>query len=43
MIGMKKKGLPDGTSGVFDGAASEAQPVASKTRAAHIPPIDIIG
>jgi hypothetical protein len=39
----EKRDLPNGTPGVFDGAASEAQPAASRTRAAHTPPIDLIG
>jgi hypothetical protein len=43
MMGMKTEDLPNGTSCVFEGAASEAEPVAAKTRAAHTPPIDIIG
>jgi hypothetical protein len=40
---MKTRDLPNGTSTVFEGAALEAEPVAAKTRAAHTPPIDIIG
>jgi len=42
-MGMKTRDLPNGTSTVFEGAALEAEPVAAKTRAAHTPPIDIIG
>ena len=40
---MKTEDLPNGTSSVFEGAASEAEPAAAKARAAHTPPIDIIG
>ena len=40
---MKTRDLPNGTSSVFEGAALEAEPAAAKTRAAHTPPIDIIG
>jgi hypothetical protein len=42
-MGMKTEDLAIGTSGVFEGAASEAEPAAAKARAAHTPPIDIIG
>jgi hypothetical protein len=41
--GNENRGPPNGTSSVFEGATSEAEPAATKTRAAHIPPIDIIG
>ena len=40
---MKTQDLPNGTSGVFEGAAPEAEPAAAKARAAHTPAIDIIG
>ena len=42
-MGMKTRDLPNGTSTVVEGAASKAEPAAAKTRAAHTPPIDIIG
>jgi hypothetical protein len=42
-VGMKTRDLPNGTPSVFEGTASEANPAASKTRAVHTPPIDIIG
>ena len=40
---MRTEDLPNRTSSVFEGAASEAEPAAAKARAAHTPPIDIIG
>jgi hypothetical protein len=43
MRGMKTEDLPNGTSRVFEAAPSEAEPAAAKVRAAHTPPIDIIG
>ena len=42
-MGMKTEDLPSGTSRVFEGAASKAKPAAAKARAAHTPPIDIVG
>jgi hypothetical protein len=42
-VGMKTEDRPIGTSSVFDGTASEAEPAAAKLRAADTPPIDIIG
>jgi hypothetical protein len=42
-MGMKTEDLAVGTSGVFEGAASEVEPAAAKARAARTPPIDIIG
>jgi hypothetical protein len=42
-MGMKTEDLPNGTSRVFEGAASEAEPAAAKARVAHTPPIDILG
>jgi hypothetical protein len=40
---MKTRDLPNGIGTVFERAALEAEPVAAKTRAAHTPPIDMIG
>jgi hypothetical protein len=42
-MGMKTEDLGIGTGGVFEGAASEAEPAAAKARAAHTAPIDMIG
>jgi hypothetical protein len=42
-MGMKTEDLPNRTSRVFERAASEAEPAEVKARAAHTPPIDIIG
>ena len=42
-MGMKTEDLPNRTRRVFEGAASEADPATAKSRAAHTPPIDIIG
>jgi hypothetical protein len=38
-----KNDLPNGTLSVFEDSVSEAEPAASNARAAHTPPIDIIG
>jgi hypothetical protein len=43
MMGMKTEHLPNRTICVFEGTVLEAEPAATKARAAHTPPIDIIG
>ena len=42
-MGMKTSEPRNGISPVFEGTASEAEPAATKTGAAHTPPIDTIG